>query len=192
MKEEVLAPQPVFECRPFDVTAAARRLLIRRVFDLLGAPRGVLWWQTPHPDMENGAPLLRIYPQYDWDLHEVVFNATHTDAVFRTVGLVAARAPGATEDEPHSASVTATRRAQPTAPGWACHDTDGSSSWWLILLYVQGGLEPPWIRRYEEHFMGCPMCVYHIEVARLIRETFPGEVRLKDPAPEVSAAAKAY
>jgi hypothetical protein len=168
------------ELRPEDVDAAARRLLIRRVFDVLGGPRGTLWWQTSHPDF-GCAPLLKLYPHYDWVLHDTIFNATSTSPVFRTVGLVASRVKGAKEDEKNEGSAPAlgitpfSRATNPKPPVWGCHDIDGSSSRWLALVYVQTGLEPPWDRLYEDHFLGCPMCIYCIEIARLTRELFPNE-----------------
>lgn len=162
----------VLESRSVNITAMARRLLLRRVFDLLGAPRGVLWWQTPHPDLGEFAPLSRVYPRYDWNLHDSLLEAGPTAAVFRTVGLIETRATGAKEARADPAPVTETNRP-PTAPVWGFHDVDGSSSWWLALMYVQWGMARPWTRRYEEHFMHCEMCVYHVEMARLTIEMFP-------------------
>jgi hypothetical protein len=178
MKDEIASLQPALEGRPIDITTAARRLLFRRVFDLLGAPRGALWWQTSHPDLNDCAPILRVYPQYDWELHDKIFTADPTAAVFRTVGLVGSGSAGVAEEQrEHCAPVTETTHAPSAKPVRQCHDIDGSSSWWLALMYVQGGLEQPWIRRYEEHFMRCPMCVYHIEIARLTQQMFPDAAR---------------
>lgn len=173
MNDKIASLQPVLEGRPINITAAARRLLFRRVFDLLGAPRGALWWQTLHPDLNDCAPIECVYPQYDWSLHDTIFDADPTAAVFRTVGLVGSGAAGARQASEHSAPVTETTHARSATPVWRCHDIDGSSSWWLALMYVQGGLEQPWIRRYEDHFMDCPMCIYHIEIVRLTQEMFP-------------------
>ncbi len=166
----------VLEGRSVDITAMARRLVLRRVFDLLGARHGALWWQTPHPDLGEYAPLACIYPQYDWNLHDTLLDASPTAAVFRTVGLVDSRATGAKEARAHSAPVTETTSARSAAPVWKCHDVDGSSSWWLALMYVQWGVTQPWITPYEEHFMHCEMCIYHIEIARLTIEMFPDRV----------------
>lgn len=160
---------------PECVTAAARRLLIRRVFDLLGAARGALWWQTSHPDFGDCAPLLKMYPEYDWVLHDSIFKATSTSLIFRTVGLVFSSAAGAKEDDTKEGSAPApgTVAIHPQAPVWQCHDVDGSSSWWLALMYAQGLLDPPYVQRYEEHYTGCPMCIYHVEIARLTTRMFP-------------------
>jgi len=165
----------VLEGRSIDLTGMARRLALRRVFDLLGAPRGALWWQTPHPDLGECAPLECIYPQYDWNLHDTLVDASPTAVVFRTVGLADSRASGTKEERAHSAPVTETTIARSAAPVWKCHNVDGSSSWWLALMYVQGGITQPWIRLYEEHLMCCEMCVYHIEIARLTTSMFPDQ-----------------
>ena len=179
MLVKFVVPEATLNCRPADITAAARRLLFRRVFDLIGAPQGTLWWKTPHPDFDRRAPILRVYPRYDWVLHETVLNATPMAAVFRSFSRACGSATGAKEGDKQEGSTPAPGIAtiNPKAPVWECHDFDGSSSWWLALMYAQGKLEPPWILRYEEHFMHCPMCIYHIEIARLTGEIFLGESR---------------
>src|ERR1700724_2514966 len=120
MKNKISSLQPALEGRPIDITAAARRLLFRRVFDLLGAPRGALWWQTEHPDLNDCAPIVRVYPQYDWELHDTIFDADPTAAVFRTVGSVGSGAAGAEEEKGHSAPVPDTTHAWSATPVWPC------------------------------------------------------------------------